>query len=201
MFAIGKIASLLPPPTLLLGLWLVAFLAGCGRTGEAISFAGSVLGVVVDEHMQVVDLEPWGPALHAGVQVGDVLLAIAPLDENDPEYRQNRVDRMRGEWIGFYWGWHLPDPSGVLTETLQFAENPERIKDKISGDWGIIKLIVLRDGREQTIKVKPRSYYDPGFTYYSDPTPISPLASPLQSALARPVRPTPTPVWPPYDYF
>jgi hypothetical protein len=41
--------------------------------------AGPDLGVVADENLRVVDLEPQGAAIQAGIQTGDVLISIAPV--------------------------------------------------------------------------------------------------------------------------
>ncbi|MFN8489286.1 MAG: PDZ domain-containing protein [Caldilineaceae bacterium] len=58
--------------------WLIT---GCGpklagAEPPAIDYAADALGVVVDENMQVLHIEPGRAADQAGVQVGDVLDSV-----------------------------------------------------------------------------------------------------------------------------
>lgn len=65
---------------------VVAACTATPRYGESThaSFAGGVIGVVVDENMRVVELEYGSAAEKAGVQVGDILLDLTWIPSDAP---------------------------------------------------------------------------------------------------------------------
>ena len=81
-----------------IAILLLATIAGCAANplgflrGEkavpvvdyAAAFAAPELGIITDENRRVVDIEPRGAAAQGGVQVGDILLSIAPAPELPP---------------------------------------------------------------------------------------------------------------------
>ena len=76
---------------------VLAAIAGCAvnptgllrRPQEApgpveVSFVPPELGIVIDEHYRVVDMEPLGAAAQAGVQIGDILISVSPAGDLPP---------------------------------------------------------------------------------------------------------------------
>jgi hypothetical protein len=55
---------------------------------------GGELGITTDENMQVVSIARGSVAEEAGIQVGDVLLAIVPLEPGDPDIEKNKEPRL-----------------------------------------------------------------------------------------------------------
>ena len=114
--------------TVLLALLLATLLAGCGVAPRYKGVAqggntGNALGVIVDENVQVVTVEPDSAAARAGVQVGDRLISLtwilseAPAEL--PAAAENEVAATTQLTIAVT---PMRPPPGVENRTIPFSD-------------------------------------------------------------------------------
>ena len=108
------------------------------------------LGIAVDQNLTVISIEPYSPALNAGVQVGDVLLDLT--------------------WFSF--SNNAPhNDSGINKSTVPFT-NGEGIDNLMDFEY-LLKLRVKRGGQIVEMTIQPTV---PIWRTYPEPTP-TPLPS------------------------
>jgi hypothetical protein len=125
---------------LMVAALVILFVMGC-----AVDPPPPLLGIVVDEKLQVIALEPHSPALKAGVQVGDILLDLTWFTFS------NKVRN---------------DHSKIDKSTIPFTDR-KRIQELMDYEY-LLKLRVQRGSQVVELIIQPTV---PVWRKYSDPTP------------------------------
>ena len=140
----------------LLMLIIALLLLGCATTPRYKGVAaggntGNVLGVVLDENRQVIEVATGSAAHKAGVVVGDVLVSLTWVLSEAPEELPNLPEGAASEEITTTTT--LRPPPGVENKTIAFTDDTA-IRELIA--YGVpLRLQVLRQGEAQELTIVP----------------------------------------------